>query len=65
VLLESKPPNVELLTRTTYKLIRPFEAMALLLQATNLFANAANDRYLPYGVQIVVLLGVVHLAFAG
>lgn len=57
-------PSVELLATTTYKLIRPFEAMALLLQATNLFASAINDRYRPAGLPIVLALGVVHLAFA-
>lgn len=58
-------PSVELLATTTYKLIRPFEAMALLLQATNLFASAVNDRYRPIGLPVVLALGVVHLALAG
>jgi signal transduction histidine kinase len=58
-------PSVALLATTTYKLIRPFEAMALLLQATNLFASAINDRYRSFGMPVVLTLGVVHLALAG
>ncbi|WP_306210611.1 sensor histidine kinase [Actinoplanes sp. RD1] len=58
-------PSLELLASTTYKLIRPFEAVALLLQATNLFASAINDRYAPGGVPVVLALGVVHLVLAG
>ncbi len=57
--------NIKLLEQTTYKLIRPFEAVALLLQATNLFASAVNDRYRSFGVPVILALGVVHLAFAG
>ncbi|MGC5288880.1 ATP-binding protein [Micromonospora sp. DT231] len=58
-------PSVELLATTTYKLIRPFEAVALLLQATNLIASAVNDRYRSFGVPVVLALGVVHLVLAG
>lgn len=36
-----------------------------MLQATNLFASAVNDRYRSFGVPVVLVLGVVHLAFAG
>lgn len=57
--------SIELLAKTTYKLIRPFEAVALLLQATNLFASAVNDRYRGFGVPVVLGLGVAHLAAAG
>ncbi|MEV6521515.1 ATP-binding protein [Longispora sp. NPDC051575] len=57
--------NVELLASTTEKLIRPFEAMALFLQAANLFSSAVNDRYSALGVRVVVVLGVLHLALAG
>lgn len=56
---------VDLLTRMTYRLIRPFEAVALLLQAMNLFASAVNDRYQAYGLPIVIALGFVHLGLAG
>jgi hypothetical protein len=59
-----KPPNVELLAETTYKLIRPFEAMALLLQATNLFMSAVNDRYRPGALPLLFVLGTVHLVLA-
>ncbi|MFF5084028.1 hypothetical protein ACFY36_43835 [Actinoplanes sp. NPDC000266] len=59
------PPGAELLAKTTYRLIRPFEAMALLLQATNLFASPLNDRYRPFGVPVVLGLAVVHLILAG
>src|SRR5689334_10378590 len=56
--------SVELLTRTTYKMIRPFEAMALLLQATNLATSAANDRYSASARQIVLVLAATHLVLA-
>src|SRR5438309_2140739 len=58
-------PGAELLATTTYKLIRPFEATALLLQAVNLFASPINDRYQRFGVPVVLALGVAHLALAG
>ncbi|MFV2022266.1 hypothetical protein [Micromonospora sp. LOL_023] len=58
-------PSVELPAATTSKLIRPFEAVALLLQATNLIASAINDRYRPFAVPVVLALGVLHLVLAG
>jgi hypothetical protein len=54
----------ELLAKTTYKLIRPFEWMAPLLQAANLFSSAINDRYREFGVPVVLALGVAHLGMA-
>ncbi|WP_254897366.1 ATP-binding protein [Amycolatopsis sp. Hca4] len=39
--------------------------MALLLQATNLFASTVNDRYEGVGIPIVLGLGVGHLVLAG
>ncbi|WIV57975.1 ATP-binding protein [Amycolatopsis nalaikhensis] len=56
--------NTVLRARTTYKLIRPFEAMALLLQATNLATSAINDRYRPAGVPILLALAAGHLVLA-
>ncbi|KAA2247308.1 sensor histidine kinase [Solihabitans fulvus] len=46
--------------RTTYKLLRPFEAVALLLQAANLVGALFNDNYGPNGVRILVALTVAH-----
>ncbi|GAA3036292.1 ATP-binding protein [Actinokineospora globicatena] len=57
-------PDVVLLAATTNKLLKPFEAVVLLLQATNLVMSAVNDRYRPGAIWIVVVLGIVHLALA-
>src|SRR5947207_13861995 len=56
--------SVELLARTTYKLIRPFEAMALLLQATNLAMSGINDRYRASVLPVLFGLAALHLVLA-
>lgn len=56
--------EVELLATTTSRLIKPFEAVVLLLQATNLVMSALNDRYREGAVPVVVVLGVLHLLLA-
>lgn len=62
--LVPRSPSVELLAATTSKLIKPFEAVVLLLQATNLVMSAVNDRYRDGAIPIVLTLGVLHLALA-
>ncbi|WP_197287993.1 ATP-binding protein [Nocardia sp. NRRL S-836] len=61
---EARSPDVELLAATTSKLIRPFEAVVLLLQATNLVMSAVNDRYRPEVVWVVLVLGLAHFLLA-
>ncbi|MFI9011381.1 ATP-binding protein [Actinosynnema sp. NPDC053489] len=57
-------PDVELLAATTSKLIKPFEAVVLLLQATNLVMSAVNDRYRDGALPVVFALGGLHLLLA-
>jgi hypothetical protein len=64
VSLAPKAPSGELLTRTTNNLIKPFEAVVLLLQAATLFTSVVNDRYRMFGAQIVIAVGIAHLGFA-
>ncbi|CCH31941.1 ATP-binding protein [Actinosynnema sp. NPDC047251] len=59
-----RPPDVELLAATTNKLIKPFEAVVLLLQATNLVMSAVNDRYRDGALPVVLALGLLHLVLA-
>jgi signal transduction histidine kinase len=57
-------PGVELLTHTTHKLIRPFEAIALMVQAVTLAMSAISDQYQSPGVSILVGLAVLHVMLA-
>lgn len=57
-------PGVELLAHTTHKLIRPFEAIALMVQATTLAMSAVGDHYRAPGIPVLIGLTVLHVALA-
>lgn len=57
-------PSRALHARTTYRLIRPIEVVAFLLQATNIAASLLNDRYRQPQQLVMAGLLVVHLGLA-
>ncbi|WP_326957584.1 ATP-binding protein [Amycolatopsis sp. NBC_01286] len=62
--MRSLEPDKDFSAFTTYKLIRPIEWVAPLLQATNMVTSIINDKYLPYGRTVMVGLAVLHIALA-
>lgn len=60
---QSKPTSA-LLTRTTRKLLRPIEAVALLIQSANIAVSAVSDRYYPWAITMMWFLAAGHLVLA-
>jgi signal transduction histidine kinase len=57
-------PGVNLLAHTTYKLIRPFESIALMVQGVTLLMSATADHYRPGAIPVLIGLAALHVALA-